>query len=179
MPRVPSSPWYIPYAKGVPRDHSFFLSHVREDNRAVTSLRRYVAAEFRRRRIPAGDLFLDIHHWPRGKASVWAIRNALLTSEFMIAWVTPAYLKSTRGWIWMELALGQLIEDSLNLGMGLRFPFVLAVFRGVSVSDIAKTPWIEYLHRGIVAPHEALSVKAVASRLVEAYQRELQDRPAH
>lgn len=133
-------------------------------------------AEFRRRGKVARDLFLDIHDWPKGKASPWAIRDALLASEFMIAWISPAYLRSRRGWIWMELTLAQLLEDSLNLGLGIRHPFVLAVFRGVTVRTIAKTPWIDYLHRAVVSPHERLEIPQIAKQVVKVHERALRDR---
>lgn len=158
--------------------YSFFLSHVQEDATSIKQLRRAIDREFTRRgRSPQGP-FLDFDDWPQGAANASAIRDALLHSEFLVAWISPEYLRSARGWVWMELTLGQLLEDSLNFKqLGISFPFVLAVFRGVALADIERTPWLDYWSRAVVRSNESISMAKIARRLVDIRDRELLRRP--
>jgi hypothetical protein len=167
--------WKAPY-RHTPCEHSFFFSHVREDLEDVRQLKQLVDRR-KRSSVPALPSFLDFDDWPHGKPTAPAIREKLCHSEFLVVWVTPHYLSSNRGWIWFELAYGQLIEQSLNLGRSdWVFPYVFVIFRNVVVEEIAQSPLLEYWNRSLVPAHEPLVLTEIAERLVKARVSYLADR---
>lgn len=113
------SPWHIE-RDPARLDFAFFLSHANSesDTPAVAGLKSAVE----RHRDPGGgpvrSCFLDLDHWENGNDPAAVIREYLLRSEYMVAWITPAYLEaSRRGWLWYEFAYAELIEKSLNVGV--------------------------------------------------------------
>jgi hypothetical protein len=119
---------------------------------------------------PALDCFLDIHNWPTAKRGAAVICEKLLESSYFVFWVTPEYLKNERGWVWMELAYAELIEESANLRTMDHKPYIVPIFRKVAIQDIERTPllahWQENLGRSDVA------MKEIAQRLVDFYDQE-------
>lgn len=160
--------------------YSFFLSHVQEDLPQVKELRRQI-----HKKLPAIErdgasrrkCFLDSEDWPAGQPNVDVIRRTLRLSQVFVAYVTPQYLRGTRGWTWLELAYAQLIEDYLNVAMvDRRFPFVLVVFRDVTIEDVHRTPLWDLWSRAAVGAHESLSPIHIATRLVGIREIMLGDR---
>ncbi|MDX1966715.1 MAG: hypothetical protein SFV23_06045 [Planctomycetaceae bacterium] len=168
--------WWVPHPLGNYR-HSFFISHVREDLTNVRRLKRSLDRRIRLSSPHVPPCFLDCDDWPHGKPTAPAIRDALGASEFPVVWVTPRFMNSSRGWIWFELAYGQLIEQSLNLGRpDWALPYVLAVFREIDIESVAPSPLLEYWGRSVVAAHESLNVAKIAERLAKVRTRHLPER---
>jgi hypothetical protein len=95
----------------------------------------------------------------------------------MVAWVSPAYLATTRGWVWMELAYAELIELSMNRNhYDLDHPFVVPVFRNLTVEHLARTPWLDYWQRQVVTPHQDHPVSEIARHLVDFHEQEARKR---
>ena len=114
MAKPARPPWYIPDT--VAPAYAFFLSHVTEDARAVIQLKTQITQLTRRRGRAALACFLDKHDWLIANDLVGVIREALLRSEYVVLWVTPAYLEaSKRGWVWVEFACGAAgVEPQLS-----------------------------------------------------------------
>lgn len=94
-------PWYVPYQANN-SEFGFFISHDQADSKDVKRLKSELEKQSAQRNDPL-QCFLDIEDWPLGRVSMEVIREYLLRSQFMVAWITPSYLQNTRGWIWMEL----------------------------------------------------------------------------
>jgi hypothetical protein len=172
MPRRRLPPWYVRW-DGAERRYAFFVSHVTEDAAEIKALTAaIVATSGRGGRAPLA-CFLDKHNWLVGNDNPTTIRDCLLQSQHMICWVTPAYLANQRGWIWMELAYANLLETSINLqNFGVRLPYVVPIFRGAAVEQVAQTPLHEYWQRNLVPPGQSPSVEAIARKLVDYYDQE-------
>jgi hypothetical protein len=67
----------------------------------------------------------------------------------------------------------ELLELSRNYPhLGVRFPYIVPVFRGVLLDDVARTPLFAYWKRTLVDPSRRWGVRAIAQRLVEFYNQE-------
>jgi hypothetical protein len=172
IPAISSEPWFVRRpARELP--FSFFVSHVTEDADDVALLKSEInvySGRAGRGGKRALDCFLDIHNWPTAKLSSAAIREKLLESAHFVFWVTPAYLKNQRGWVWMELAYAELIELSANLGTMDHRPYIVPIFRKVSVQDIEGTPLLGYWQGDL--GRLDLEIKEIAKRLVDFYDQE-------
>ena len=57
----------------------------------------------------------------------------------MIAWITPQFTNTRRGWIWFEMAYAEWQEEILNhLSTSLKFYFIIPVFQGVRLCQIER-----------------------------------------
>ena len=171
------SPWLVPY-QATNTEYSFFISYVQDDAKDVKRLKQELEKKSAKRNDPL-QCFLDIDDWPLGRVSMEVIREYLLRSQFMVAWITPSYLQNTRGWNWMELASASLIELSMNRDRLVTLaPFVIPIFRGVSVSDVERTPWLEFWQQKIVQPNQRTSIPKLAELLISLRQEESKRRIA-
>jgi hypothetical protein len=157
-----------------PCSHAFFISHVGEDSEAVRQLAAEVAARSSRGGRPALQCFLDVFSWQIGNDALGVIKEFLLRSDCMVAWVTPAYLANARGWVWIELAYAELIEASLNPSGGdVRFPYIVPVFQGLTVAQVERTPLLRHWQRKLVLPEQGHSITGIAEKLVDFYEQEV------
>src|SRR6266446_3463245 len=108
----PHGPWKVSSYPNPP--FAFFISHVAEDTAVVKQLKSAIAAQSGRGGQPGLTCFLDCDNWQIGNENGSVIRDYLRQSQFMLAWVTPAYLKNKRGWVWFELCYAEILEASLN-----------------------------------------------------------------
>jgi len=165
--------WFVAQDPAAIR-YAYFISHVGEDADDVKELKNEIQALSGRGGRTPLDCFLDRHDWPGGNESTAVIQEYLLKSRRALVWATPAYLQTIRGWVWVELAYAELIEASINFySFGRRpFPYIVPVFRQVTVEQIERTPLIDYWSSKLVRPDEDLSIRDVAQRLVEFHERE-------
>lgn len=151
-------------------DYGFFVSHVREDEGDVRSLKSAVERFATEQGESLARCFLDLTDWPDGRISVEVIREYLARSVVMVAWITPRYLEAVRGWQWIELAYADLIEVSLNWETP-RDPatgtiqYVVPLFRGVKIQDVERTPWINYWTRQFPQLGDEPPIEQLAERL--------------
>lgn len=170
---ISNPPWLIRYDH-LNTKHSFFISHVQEDESEVQELRRVLDARLGSQCPSANPCFLDIDDWPKGRRSLAVIRERLLASQFLVAWISSKYLKNQRGWIWYEAAYGQLIEASFNYRQfDLPNPFVVPVYRNVTLRQVERTPWLDFWSRRLFTKTRSLSISEIADGLVEFYLREM------
>ncbi len=153
---------------------AFFISHVGEDAAAVAQVKAAIEARSGRGGRPGLACFLDVHTWPFGNENIGVIKEFLLKSAFMIAWVSPQYLATTRGWVWVELAFANLIEISRNRPWGYpRHPFIAPVFLpGVTVNHLERTPLLDYWQRKLLLTTREISTEEIAHKLVDFYEQE-------
>jgi hypothetical protein len=157
--------------------YAFFISHVQEDADDVTELKNEIHAVSGRGGRPPLLCFLDRHNWPGGNENTTVIREYLLKSQHALFWVTPEYLRTIRGWVWIELAYAELIEVNLNSNnFDHPLPYIVSVFRNTPADQIERTPLIDYWSRKLVRPDEDLSIKEIARRLVDFHEQESQKR---
>lgn len=149
--------------------YSFFLSYVSEDHAEIEQLRNAIVEEQRKRGGNQLRPFFAVHDFPAATPVAPVLRDAMINSGFLLLWVTPNFLNSKRGWVWMELTLGQLIEDSLNARqMGLVLPFVLTVFRNIrSARSIQRTPLHDYWMRPVMPADKESDTREVAKKLID------------
>jgi hypothetical protein len=166
-------PWFVERDPGRIR-FTFFISHVSEDADTVIDLRSQIAGVSARGGRTALDCFLDVHAWQIANDSREVIKEFLPKSEYLVVWITPAYLRTRRGWVWMELAYAELIELSLNYqSLGLPYPYIIPVFQGVSLAQVARTPLLSYWQRSLLyPPGKALPVPEIARKLVDFHDQE-------
>jgi TIR domain len=172
------SPWHVE-RDPARLSYAFFISHVGEDADAVRSLKAEVAGLSGRGGRPELSCFLDLHNWEAGHEPSQVIRDYLLRSEYMVAWITPAYLEaSRRGWIWFEFAYAELIQLSLNARADFdnRHPYIIPVFRGVQIHDIQRSPLVNYWLPKLFNPDEDRTIPEVARTLVDFYDQEAMKR---
>jgi hypothetical protein len=168
------SPWRVAYDLQ-PHDFAFFISHVNEDAAEVAELKAAIqGASGRGRR--SLDCFLDKHNWELGNPNKRVIRDNLMKSDHLLLWVTPAFLRSRRGWTWLELAYAELIEEQLNFGKAYNLMFIVPVFRSVKLTQVQRTPLLDYWQRQIFAPKEAVPLRQIAARLFEFHRQEADKR---
>src|SRR5882762_11270234 len=146
-------PWHVERDPAACR-YAFFVSHVGEDAQAVIQLKAEIAACSGKGGRTALQCFLDVHDWLTANGPSMVIKESLLRSEYMVVWVTPAYLKTRRGWGWQELAYGELLELSLNIDhLDVHNPYIVPVIpRKVNVQQIARTPLVNYWQRQLLSP---------------------------
>lgn len=174
----PLVPWFVPFDASAVQ-YAFFISHVGEDAGEVKRLKSAVHGLSGRGGKPPLDCFLDVHDWTIGNVNRSVIKEYLLKSAHMVVWATPHYLRTLRGWVWMELAYAELIELSLNggiLDMGL--PYIVPVSRDVGVQEIERTPLHNYWQRQVVVPGKKHSITWVAEKLVAFHEQEARKREA-
>ncbi|HBI41711.1 MAG TPA: hypothetical protein DDY78_02510 [Planctomycetales bacterium] len=154
--------------------YAYFISHVGEDGDEVKELKQEIEALSGRGGRTPLDCFLDRHNWPGGNENTAVIQQYLLKSQYMLTWVTPAYLQTVRGWVWVELAYADLIEASINLhSFGRRpFPYIVPVFRGTVFEQVERTLLVDYWSSKLVRPDEDVSIKEIARRLVDFHEQE-------
>jgi hypothetical protein len=166
-------PWYVRWESSV-RLYAFFVSHVAEDADEVKKLKTEIDAVSGRGGRRPLDCFLDKHNWLTGNENSTTIREYLLKSAHLLCWVTPAYLANPRGWIWIELAYAQLLELSINLkNFDVQTPYVVPVFRGVSIEQVAQTPLHDYWQGNLVLPNQSPSNEEIARKLVDYHEQEM------
>lgn len=164
------SPWHVQRSAG-PFQYQFFISHVAEDSSVVSGLKNEIVAASGRGGRPAFDCFLDVHAWPSANELTRVIKDFLLKSEYMVAWVTPAYLESTRGWVWTELAYAELVELGMNSSPDIEFPFIVPVFHeAVTVQQLGRTPLLRYWQRRL--PTDGREIAEIARALVDFHDQE-------
>jgi hypothetical protein len=169
-------PWFVRRDPAFVR-YSFFISHVGEDSKDVKQLKAEIEAYSSRGGRPPLSSFLDVQNWPGGNENSEVIRDYLLQSGHVVAWISPDYLKNDRGWIWMELAYAELIELSINIDyLDMHEPFVIPVFRDVRVELVQRTPWLRYWQRQLTTPNQECSVEEIAHKLVDFHEQELRKR---
>lgn len=166
------SNWYI---NRRPPRFAFFVSHVSEDNADVIRLKAEIHALSSRGGAGGLTCFLDDHDWPPGGKSLQVIRDAMLESEHFVLWVSPNYLKTTRGWVWLELAYAELIEASLESELTRDprrnvVPFIAPIMRGVKVDKVSRPPLHDYWQRNVIPHGPPPTIEAVAAKLVEFYR---------
>ena len=172
----PAPPWSVRRDAGSIR-YGFFVSHVAEDEADSLQLKAEIEAYSGRGGRMALTCFLDAQNWPKGNPSGMVMRDYLRRSAHMVAWISPGYLASTRGWVWMELAYAELIELNMNHGHdGLYRPFIVPVFRNVKVEHLARTPWLGYWDRQVVTPNQEHPIPEIALQLVDFHEQEAQKR---
>jgi hypothetical protein len=170
-PRRP--PWHVE-REGLP-EFAFFISHVAEDSDAVVELKSQVVAISGRGGRPPLACFLDVQAWPVATNISEVIKEFLINCEYMIVWVTPAYLDGgARGWVWVELAYAELLEISLNYPSPPgRFPYIVPVFRGVRIGRVARTPLLPYWQRPLMTPQgRRYPIVEIARTLVAFYDQQ-------
>lgn len=165
-------PWFVPQDSSGVR-YAFFLSHVAEDSEELQQLASLIHAfSGRGGRVPL-TCFLDVNNWPIGNENTSVIKEFLLKSAYCVVWVTPAYLQSIRGWAWLELAYAELIDLSLNAALPeRRHPYIVPVFRNVTVNQLERTPLLGYWQGQLVVPNQEFSLNDLAQKLVEFYEQE-------
>lgn len=170
-------PWFVHRDPAAIR-YAFFISHVGEDKKAVRQLKKEIARYSRDQGLSILDCFLDVENWGVANDPLPVIRENLYASDFTVLWVTPAYLENARGWVWIELAYGNLLELSFNYpGHSIdRFPLVVPVFRNVELEDIKRTPLLSYWQRQLFPTGRRVGVKRIAHRLVDFYEQEMNKR---
>jgi hypothetical protein len=157
--------------------YAYFLSHVNEDRPVVTEVKAAIEEQSRKAGPAPLKCFLDIHDWPIANDLSQAMRELLLECQYMVLWITPKFLASDRGWVWMELAYAELLELTLNRRTRDRKLYYLApVFIDVRVQGLERTPLLNYFQRGIVRPDEKLAVPAIADRLIKFFWQEEEKR---
>jgi len=170
---TPRPPWYIESSE-TDYHYAFFISHVLEDTDQVAELRNQITSQSGRggRRTP--DCFLDIDRWLKGNTNSHVIRESLLRSEYFVVWVTPAFLRNRRGWIWMEFAYAELLDPSLNLDkFGTQLPYILPIFHGVSSRPAERTPLQPYIQRNLTRPGARdAPIANIARDLVDFYDQQ-------
>lgn len=165
-------PWFVPRDAGS-LQYAFFLSHVGEDSEEVQQLASAIHTFSGRGGRTPLTCFLDVNNWPIGNVNTSVIKEYLLKSAHAVIWATPAYLQSVRGWVWMELAYAELIELSLNSGtLDLRHPYIVPVFRNITVAQLERTPLLGYWQRQLVVPNQDYSFNEIAQKLVEFHEQE-------
>jgi hypothetical protein len=153
--------------------YAFFLSHVAEDSAEVQQLVSAIHAFSGRGGRTPLTCFLDVNNWPIGNENTRVIKEFLLKSAYCVVWVTPAYLQSVRGWTWVELAYAELIELSLNAALLERCnPYIVPIFRNVTVNQLERTPLLVYWQRQLVVPNKDYPLHDLAQKLVEFYEQE-------
>lgn len=165
-------PWFVAREADALR-YAFFLSHVAEDSTEIQQLASAIhAGSGRGGRTPLA-CFLDVNNWPIGNENTSVIKEYLLKSAYCVVWVTPAYLQSVRGWVWVELAYAELIELGLNAALlERRHPYIVPVFRNVSVNQLERTPLLGYWQRQLVVPNKDYSLNDIAQKIVEFREQE-------
>jgi hypothetical protein len=159
------------------QQYAFFISHVAENTEEVSKLKAEIARCSGRGGAVELSCFLDRHNWEIGNDNGWVIRDKLLRSEFMVAWITPAYLGNRRGWIWFELCYAEQLESRLSESrLGVQLPYIAPVFRGVSVQDVERTPWLKYWQRAIARCGLGDSISTIARDLVDFHAQEIRKR---
>src|SRR5437016_2902810 len=94
------SPWHVRHDRTA-CEFSFFISHVTNDNDEIRQLKTAVDRSLHRKTDPALKCFFDVDDWEIGRPNLNVIRDKLLNSVHMLAWVTPNYVaQSQRGWVW-------------------------------------------------------------------------------
>ena len=168
--------WFVSSDAAAAR-YAFFISHVGEDAAEVKELKAEIQALSGKGGRTPIDCFLDRHDWPGGNNNTAVMRDHLLQSRHMVLWVTPGYLQSRRGWVWMELAYAELLELSFNFGQfGRRYPYIVPVFRGVTVEQTDRTPLVDYWSVKLAPPDAAFSIREVAAKLVDFHEQEARKR---
>jgi hypothetical protein len=119
---------------------------------------------------PPLDCFLDIHNWDTAKLNTAVMRQKLLESTHIVFWVTRGFLQNVRGWVWIEFAYAELIELSANLGTLNHRPYIVPIFRNVSVQDLERNPLLSYWQRRLSKPD--VNIKEIAQKLVDFYDQE-------
>jgi hypothetical protein len=171
-------PWFVSRNPAAIQ-YAFFISHVGEDAAEVGRLKSAIEAYSGRGGRPPLTCFLDVANWTIGNENSVVIRKYLLKSAHMVAWISPEYLRSLRGWVWMELAYAELIELSLNSdGYELRQPYIVPVFRGVALEQTERTPLLKYWQRQVVVPNKKHSIPQTAKHLVDFHDQEARKRLA-
>jgi hypothetical protein len=172
------SPWHVEL-DSARLSYAFFISHVGEDAAEVRSLKAEIAGLSGRGGRRELSCYLDLHDWEAGHEPGRVIRDYLLQSEYMVAWITPAYLEaSRRGWIWFEFAYAELIQLSLNAqqDFDVRYPYILPIFRGVPIQDIERSPLVNYWLPKLFNPAQDRTIPEVARTLVDFYDQEARKR---
>lgn len=165
-------PWFVPRNAASVR-YAFFLSHVAEDSAEVQQLASAIHAFSGRGGRTPLTCFLDVNNWPIGNENTSVIKEFLLKSAYCVMWVTPAYLQSVRGWVWIELAYAELMELSLNAALlERRHPYIVPLFRNVTVTQLERTPLLGYWQRQLILPHQDHSLSEIAQKLVEFHEQE-------
>ncbi len=174
----PKSPWHVP-RDPMRLEYAFFISHAGEDFEDVCALKKEITALSGRGGQTELSCYLDAYNWAVGNDPGGVIRDCLLKSEYLVAWVTPAYLEaSRRGWIWYEFAYAELIELSLNLNVfGTVNHYILPVFRGVSVQEIERSPLANFWLRKLFSPDQIRTIPEISQALVDFYHQEARKRP--
>ena len=168
-------PWFVPQLP-INTEYGFFISHVQNDAQEVKRLKKVLEGKATQSNQQL-KCFLDLDDWPLGSVNLEVIRKYLLRSQFMIAWITPGYLANTRGWIWVELACATLIELSLNGDrLDTLSPFIVPIFRGVRVDEVARTPWLEFWQRNLGRPTSNTSIPKLADLLLKFRHDEIKRR---
>lgn len=163
--------------RGLGFKFSFFLSHVSEDNARAVSLQDEIHRLSEEVGTPRKRCYLDVTNWTNGVDNGEVIRNALLQSEHMVLLVTPAYLRARRGWVWMELAYGEIIHEDFRINTGGRenipsYPFIFPVFVDVKLRAIERTPLLMYWQRKLIVDSKSTDlITQVAKLLVAQYQQ--------
>jgi hypothetical protein len=172
------SPWHV--ERDFTRlSYAFFLSHVGEDADAVRALKTEVAGLSGKGGRRELSCFLDLHNWEASNEPGKVIRQYLLRSEYMVAWITPAYLEAgRRGWIWFEFAYAELIQSSLNAREDFdeHHPYIIPVIRGVRIQDIERSPLVNYWLPKLFRPDEDPTIPEIARTLVDFYDQEAKKR---
>jgi hypothetical protein len=165
-------PWFVPREADAVR-YGFFLSHVAEDSAEIQQLASAVQTFSGRGGRTPLPCFLDVNNWPIGNENTSVIKEFLLKSAYCVVWVTPTYLQSIRGWTWVELAYAELIELSLNAALlERRHPYIVPIFRNISVTQLERTPLLGYWQRQLVVPNQDYPLNEIAQKLVEFYEQE-------
>lgn len=170
----PSDPhWMISRGRTGTR-HAFFISHVSEDNDDVRELKNAIVRLSRSRGFKL-SCFLDLDDWRYGARSTSVIRDELIESEHMVLWVTPNYLQATRGWTWIELAYGELIQlrhviEDIREVRRRPYTFVYPIFRSIEIGDIGRSALSSYWDNRVQVPRgRGSEVRRLARVLVDEY----------
>ena len=159
--------------------YDFFISHVAEDTEDVKRLKSEIIKRTRRRPGPELNCFLDSENWEIG-TDAYLYRHYLLKSRFMIAWITPSYLKNKRGWVWFELRDAEILEERYNAehgsASGLILYYIAPVFRGVGMKQVDPTPLHRYSQRGLLKTGREYSLAQIAKTIIAFYDQEIRKR---
>lgn len=158
--------------------HAFFISHVSEDGAAVAELNRHLTTLSGQGGRRPFKCFLDVNDWPLGSDIRATIRASLFDSEFMVAWITPAILKTDRAWVWFELAYAEWMEERYEAtSESPHLPFVVPIFLGVELRQIGRTPLLDYWQRSLLSPPgRQAEVAEIAETLLKFYEHQNRQR---
>ncbi len=155
--------------------HHTFLSHSREDHDTL------VRPVFARLKSDGINPWIDRHHYQYGPDSRTALQDAILRCRHVVFFITPALLKSPRGWCVLELAYAEILNRTLTFqGEQLTNVFLPLMFLPKSSRRGMRTVWQPLRDRAAFCPVEDGTARVnwaclEITRFLKAEQRKAAD----